>query len=74
MKVTIEATAVVIEGIGRVWNGVTEKGVRCQVLVAGIASETDADVAALQCELAALVGLGSHVVGSITIRDANGRD
>lgn len=74
MKMTIESTDVVVPDMGRIWNGVSEKGVRCQVIVMGIISETDADRDALKPELDTIVGFGECTIAQITTRSDSGEN
>lgn len=67
MKIAIESTNTVIEGMGRLWNGVTEAGVVCQVLVIGICSDDNKGREALEAELATLSARGRHEIGSLKI-------
>lgn len=63
MKITMEATEEIIEGRGRIWNGVTEGGVRVKVLVSALGSQSDADLAAIEAELSTLKTRGAYRLG-----------
>lgn len=67
MKITIESTDRVIPDLGRIWNGVTEAGFPCQVIVIGITSESDEQQAKLEPELATLRGRGTHEIAHLKI-------
>ena len=69
MKITIESTDQIIWNQGRIWNGVTEHGVPCKVLVVAIGSEDEQSLQALQPELATLEGPGDVSVGVLTFSE-----
>ena len=64
MKISIEATDKLtrIDGVPvRLWEGITEGGVKCKVFVHRIAVHKTEDSAQFEQELEELLPLGSHV-------------
>ena len=54
MKITIESTTQIVRADGvdcRVWEGVTERGVRVQCLIPRITAKADEDLAQFEAEL-----------------------
>ena len=54
MKMTIESTTKVVNASGvdcRVWEGVTERGIKVQVLIPRIAALADQDLSQFEAEL-----------------------
>jgi hypothetical protein len=68
MKITIESTATctTLDGVRvRVWEGVTEKGVRCHVFVHRVAVRDDLDTKQFERELAELLPPADVPLGKV---------